>query len=58
MPASFDEISIGQVVNLGAVAGYIAKGASTGVLRALGIHRRGEGGVIIGKRWGRSGRLA
>ena len=33
---------------------YIAKAASAGDLRALGVNRHGEGGTVIGKRWGRS----
>ena len=40
--------------NLGVVAGYVAKNAPTGVLRALGVIRRSESGMVIGKRWGRS----
>ena len=43
--------------NLAVVAGYVAKTAPTGVLRALGIIRRGETGLVMGKRWGRSAAL-
>ena len=43
--------------NLGVVAGYVAKNAPTGVLLALGVIRRSESGMVIGKRWGRSATL-
>jgi len=45
-------------VNLAVLAGYVAKGAPTGVLRVLGVNRRGSRGAVIGKRWGRSASLA
>ena len=44
--------------NLAVVAGYVVKNAPSGILRALGVIRRGECGVVIGKRWGRSAALA
>lgn len=40
--------------NLRAITAYISKSAPTGALRALGVDRHGEGGTVIGKRWGRS----
>ena len=36
---------------------YVAKNAPTGVLLALGVIRRSESGMVIGKRWGRSATL-
>jgi len=43
--------------NLGAVSGYVAKGASPAAVAALGLERWQPSGRIIGKRWGRSQNL-
>lgn len=45
------------LVNLGAVAAYVAKGASIDAVEALGRDWSQPGGRIIGKRWGRSQNL-
>ena len=49
-PGAFD-------ANLAVVTAYVTKEAPAGVLRALGFERHGEGGTVIGKRWGRSASL-
>ncbi|OAO04002.1 hypothetical protein A8B75_07965 [Sphingomonadales bacterium EhC05] len=44
--------------NLGKlVVGYLLKGASKEAARELGLPRWGDGGRIVGKRWGRSQNL-
>jgi len=40
------------IANLGAVVGYMVKGASPAAMRTLGLDRSEPGGVVIGKRCG------
>lgn len=44
--------------NLVAALAYVAKGADHAAAQTLALPRYGEGGRVIGKRWGRSANLA
>lgn len=44
-------------INYDNVKNYILKGASMDAAHAIGLSRHDEGGIVIGKRWGRSQNL-